>query len=157
MTNNWTPRGRAAERGQASVELVLILPLVVLMIVGLLVIGRVLYVHLAIITAANDCATSAAQATQFERMMGQGFVARENSLSTFQVSQSVTTGGIYSAVSAHNAFGNVACQVGYPQEVRWLGTFSGSIFVGRQFFTVQYTIHLPWQPYKSNWDEVQSP
>ena len=150
-------RDRQPERGQASVELVLVLPLIVLMLVGLLALGRLLYVHLAILTAANDCATSAAQATAFDRMMGQGFAARENSLATFRVSQSVTTGGIYSAVSPHNAFGNIACQVGYPQEVRWLGTFDGTIFVGPQFFTVEYTIHLPWQPYKSNWDGASSP
>src|SRR5687767_7069319 len=121
----------------------MVLPLVVVMIVGLLVLGRLLYVHLAILTAANDCATSAAQATHFDQMMSQGFGARQNSLATFQVSQSVTTGGIYSAVSAHNAFGNVACQVGYPLEVRWLGTFDGTIFAGQRFFSVEYTIHLP--------------
>jgi hypothetical protein len=122
VTKRLTCCERRLERGQASVELVMVLPLVVVMIVGLLVLGRLLYVHLAILTAANDCATSAAQATHFDQMMSQGFGARQNSLATFQVSQSVTTGGIYSA-----------------------------IFAGQRFFSVEYTIHLPWQPYKSDW------
>jgi Flp pilus assembly protein TadG len=150
-------RRRSAEQGQASIELVLVLPLLVLLILGALALGRLLYVHLAILTAANDCAISAAQAPEFDHMMGQGFTARENSLRTFQVSQSVATGAIYSAVTAHNSNGNIACQVGYPLELRWLGTFAGSIMVGPQFFSVEYTVNLPWQPYKSSWDEVAAP
>ncbi len=155
MTRKKSLSGRAAQRGQAAVELVLILPIIVVMIIGLLVLGRLFYVHLAVLTAANDCATSAAQAVAFDRMMQQGFTARENSLATFQVSQQVTTGEIYSAVSTHNTFGNVACQVGYPLEVRWLGTFGGSLFAGQQFFSIEYTINLPWQPYKSDWTAVE--
>ena len=143
------------ERGQASVELVLILPIIVLLILGTLALGRLLYVHLAILTAANDCATSAAQAPEFDHMMAQGFAARENSLRAFQVSQNVATGAIYSAVSVHNTNGNIACQVGYPLELRWLGTFAGSIMVGPRFFSLEYTINLPWQPYKSSWNEVE--
>ena len=54
MIRNTGLRGRTLERGQASVELVLVLPLIVLVIVGLLALGRLLYVHLAILTAAND-------------------------------------------------------------------------------------------------------
>lgn len=150
MTKPVALHARTAERGQARVELVVILPLVVLLIAGLLLHGQLLYVHLAILTAANDCATSAAQATGFDAIMRQGFAARENGLAAFQVSQRVTTGGIYSAMSSHNAFGNIACQVGYPLETRWLGTFDGTIFVSQRSSSVQYTIHLPWQPYKSN-------
>ena len=144
----------SANKGQASVEFILVMPLLVIILLALLTVGRLLYVHLALITAANDCATSAAQATEFDPMMSQGFAARQHSLASFQVSQSVSTGGIYSAVSAHNGFGNIACQVGYPLKAEWLGNWAGSILVGHQFFSVQYTINEPWQAYKSDWTGV---
>src|SRR5262245_6282914 len=64
---------RAADNEQASVEFILVMPLLVIILLALLTVGRLLYVHLALITAANDCATSAAQATEFDPMISQGF------------------------------------------------------------------------------------
>ncbi len=132
---------RGHERGQASVELVMVLPLLVLMILGLLVLGRMLYIHLALITATNDCATAAAQAVRSDQAYVQGNAARSQSLATFAVPQE-NPGGL--------AFSNDAtCQTGYTAEPEWF--FWGGGTWHPQVFTIYYEFSQPRQPYKSDW------
>ncbi|MCC7362053.1 MAG: pilus assembly protein [Anaerolineales bacterium] len=140
MTRIHRPR-RSHEQGQASVELVMILPLLVLMILGLLLIGRMLYIHLALITATNDCATAAAQAVRSDQAYRQGNAARSQSLATFAVPQE-NPGGL--------GFSNDAtCQTGYTATPMWF-FWGGGTWTPRTF-TIYYQFSQPLQPYKSDW------
>ncbi|MCC6192518.1 MAG: pilus assembly protein [Anaerolineales bacterium] len=136
---------RGHEQGQASVELVMVLPLLVLMILGMLVLGRMLYIHLALITATNDCATAAAQAVRSDQAYRQGNAARSQSLATFAVPQE-NPGGL--------AFSNDAtCQTGYTAEPEWF--FWGGGTWHPRVFTIYYEFSQPRQPYKSDWRLVE--
>jgi len=141
MTHTEALRGRDSERGQAAVELVAILPLFVLMILGLLFIGRALYIHLALITATNDCATAAAQAVRSDQAYRQGNAARSQSLSTFAVPQD-NPGGL----SVSN---DATCQTGYTPEATIF--FWGGGTWHPKLFTIYYQFSQPRQPYKSDW------
>ena len=132
MTAYSMPRRRNVEQGQASVELVLVLPLLL---------GRMLYIHLALITATNDCATAAAQAVRSDQAYQQGNAARSQSLATFAVPQD-NPGGL--------GFSNGAtCQTGYtgaPTMFFWGGgTWHPRIF------SIYYQFSQPRQLYKSDW------
>ncbi|MCC6190637.1 MAG: pilus assembly protein [Anaerolineales bacterium] len=143
--NTLQDRRRIGEKGQASVELVLILPLLVMMIVGMLVIGRLLYIHLALITATNDCATAAAQAVRSDQAYRQGNAARSQSLATFAVPQD-NPGGL--------GFSNDAtCQTGYSGSEQWF--FWGGGTWHPRVFTIYYQFSQPLQPYKSDWRGVE--
>lgn len=142
-------------RGQASLEFALVVPVLGLFVAAILLFGRLLYTHLAVITATNDCVTTAAQATDAAHAVAQGNAARERSLASYNVSQQVTTAGIV-------AFGNqssrgvttparYACQVGYPVNPNWAVTLPGQTFE-LKFFSLQYTFTYSGQPYKSNWE-----
>ena len=145
MKTNYIARRRRFEQGQASIELVLILPLLVLMILGLLLLGRTMYIHLALITATNDCATAAAQAVRADQAYQQGNAARSQSLATFAVPQDNPGGLGYS--------NDATCQTGYTAE-------PGPFFWGGgtwhpRIFTIYYQFSQPRQPYKSDWRLVK--
>jgi hypothetical protein len=148
---------RTRERGQAAVELALVLPLFMLFILAIVAFGRTIYTHLAVITAAGDCATLAAQSTNPYHAIAQGNIARERSLANFNVSQQVTTAGIvaYGGQSSHGVTtpDRYACQVGYPVEDNLSNLLPGQVFPV-QLFSLQYTFTFAGQPYKSNWEAV---
>ena len=142
------------ERGQAALELAVVLPLILLFLIGIVTFGRLIYTHLAVMTAANDCATVAAQATDPYDGVAQGTAAREQSLSAFSVSQQVTTAGLVAAASQSSRGvstpSNYTCQVGYPLRSQFATLFPGVALPAR-FFTLKYEFTLEAQPYKSNW------
>ena len=138
-------RRRIGEKGQAAAELVLILPLLVMMIVGMLVIGRLLYIHLALITATNDCATAAAQAVRADQAYRQGNEARSQSLATFAVPQDNPGGLGYS--------NDATCQTGYTVEA--LMFYDDENTWHPRVFTIYYQFSQPLQPYKSDWRGVE--
>ena len=141
MTHTAVFRGRRSERGQAAVELVAVLPLLVLMILALLFIGKVLYIHLALITATNDCATAAAQSVRSDQAYFQGNAARSQSLATFAVPQD-NPGGL----SFHP---DITCQTGYTAVPHIF--FGGGGTWHSKIFTIYYQFSQPRQPYKSDW------
>lgn len=142
------------ERGQAALELAVVLPLILMFIVGIVSFGRLVYTHLAVMTAADDCATVAAQATDPYDGVAQGTAARQQSLSSFSVSQQVTTAGLVASSyqSSHGVTtpSSYTCQVGYPLQVQLARLLPGVVFPSR-FFSLKYEFTLKAQPYKSNW------
>ncbi len=129
------------EHGQAGAELALVLPLIVVMIVGMLVLGRLFYTHLALITATNDCVTAAAQAVRADSAYAQGNAARAQSLSTYTVPQDNPGGLAFSS--------DATCQTGYT--LRDLFFFQGGGTWNPVVFTIHYEYSLPRQAYKSDW------
>ena len=141
MKRNYGASRPSIEKGQASVELAMILPILVLMVLGLIFLGRTLYIHLALITATNDCATAASQAVRYDQAYRQGNAARSQSLSTFAVPQDNPGGLGYSSTAT--------CQTGYTPEQLFF--FWGGGTWHPRIFTIYYQFSQPLQPYKSDW------
>lgn len=152
MRRKMNRKDKFGERGQAAVEMAVVLPVFIILLLGLIAFGRVVYTHLAVMTATNDCVTAAAQATNLSQAVNQGFAARETSLATYAVSQRVTVGG---QISYSGLERPVSCQVGYPIPEDYLGEYNGVIFLDPKLFTLEYTFQLPAQPYKSNWSVLR--
>ena len=136
------PKAQIAERGQAAAELALVLPIIMFIIVGILVLGRLFYIHLALITATNDCVTAASQAMRSDAAYAQGNLARQQSLATFSVPQR-NPGGLGYANDA-------TCQTGYTAGKSIF--FEGGGTWDPSIFTIYYQFSLPIQPYKSDWN-----
>jgi len=141
--------------GQAAVEFLLVLPLMIMIIVLIIYFGRLIYVHLAIMTTANDCVTAAAQVAYLGNTFDQGNNVRAQSLRLFNVSREVTVGEKlfdYKRDDGKWIYNRyyIACQVGYPVDSGWARVFK-TIF-DKEMFTIEYTFLLPLQPHKSKWN-----
>jgi uncharacterized protein (UPF0333 family) len=151
----WRARLRAGgcttqEAGQAYLEFLLILPLLLALIAGILYFGRVLYAKIAVDNAAYDCVRTAAEAMQQDGAQGryQGETVAINTLEGFYLNRR----GGSAAVAYPGSWGRgqeVACQVRYNVSlggvpfVEWLD-------VPRQLL-IQSTTHLRVEEYKSQW------
>lgn len=145
-------------RGVAATEMALTMPIFALLIAGLAAFGRLVYTQLAVMTAANDCASTAAQAVTSGQALAQGRLARQASLQGFHVSQQVATGGIVATQGDRHqeisAPGQFVCQVGYPLEGRSASIYFSWILPG-EALGVEYLVQLPSQDFKSNWDQAR--
>ena len=111
------------ERGQASAEMAVIMPIFVLILTGIMWFARVAYFHLALLTTANDCAVVASH--EPDRYSGTAKLVQ----GAYGIDANVTLqseAGTY--LMACSAFTNV-----------WPG------------LGVWYTVHMPLQPYASIW------
>lgn len=133
------PRRRAHERGQASAEMVIVLPIIVLFIAGIIYATRLAYTHLALITIANDCATTGSQVatTNSLEAADQGMVAARDSQATFNVETPLK-----SAATGMGAGASVDCGAAL---VVWGPPTN---------YNVEYHFRMPLQPYKSNWEDA---
>jgi hypothetical protein len=111
------------ERGQASAEMAVIMPVFVLILTGIMWFARLAYFHLALLTTANDCAAVASHEP-------------DRYYSTASVVQGAY--GIDSNVTLHHEAGAslMACSA-FTNVWPGLG--------------VWYTVHMPTQPYASIW------
>ena len=73
----------ATERGQAYVELVMVLPLFLMVIAALIFFGRVLYVKIALDMASYDACRAAVEALQPDAGISQGLIAGRETLRGF--------------------------------------------------------------------------
>ena len=132
MKNFTTYLRRRNEQGSASAEMVIVLPVLALIMVGLIGAARLAYDHLALITVANDCVTSAAQVADNTRAGEQGGAAAEASLSTFNVTRPLR--GIAAGTTTTTCSASLVV-MGPPTN-----------------YQISYTFRLPFNPYKSNWE-----
>jgi Flp pilus assembly protein TadG len=130
---------RAGERGQASVELVIILPIIVIFIAGIIAATRLAYTHLALITIANDCATNGSQvaSTNNDRAGDQGLTAAWDTQATFNIESPLKSAGTGMGPSA-----SVICSA------------SLVVWGPPTKYSVRYDFRMPLQPYKSNWEDA---
>ena len=144
------------ERGLAGTELALMMPTLALIIFGLIGFGVTIYTHLAVLTAAADCAFNGAQATNGGRMDDQGTAAQTNALASFSVPQEVLQGRVYrrgeSAGRGRSTMESATCQAGYPTRDWGVSILLGGVW-GSRAITIQYTLKAPAQPFKSNWQD----
>ena len=111
------------ERGQASAEMAVVMPIFVLILTGTIAFAKVAYFHLALLTTANDCAVVASH--EPDRYYSTANLVQGAYGIDATVAFQADAGTFLMACSA---FTNV-----------WPG-------VG-----VWYTVHMPIQPYHSIW------
>ncbi len=100
------------ERGQAYIELVLVLPLFLLVIAALILFGRVLYVKIALDMASYDACRAAVEAMDGGAGMGQGYTAGMNTLQGFYLDANAAS----LAIAPQGAWQRgtpVACRAGF--------------------------------------------
>lgn len=86
------------EKGQAAVELLLILPVLFVLVVVVVAFGRVLYVRVALDSATQNCAREAVESLRHHRGMAQAAYAGRNTLEGFYLDASDAEFGIYYTV-----------------------------------------------------------
>jgi Flp pilus assembly protein TadG len=130
---------RADERGQASVEMVIILPIIVIFIAGIIAATRLAYTHLALITIANDCATNGSQVSSTHNVLAgdQGLAAAQEAQSTFNIESPVKSAATGMGAGASMICGASLVVWGPPTD-----------------YSVRYDFRMPLQPYKSNWKDT---
>ncbi len=127
-------RSRKGERGQAFIELVLVLPLFLLVIAALILFGRVLYVKIALDMASYDACRAAVEAMDGRAGMSQGHTAGINTLQGFYLnanaaSVSIAPQGVWQRGTP------VACRAGfklYVGDIPLLATFVSGKSIGLQ-------------------------
>lgn len=87
-----------SERGQASVELVLILPVLFFMVLAVVFFGRIIYARIALDSATYDCARSAVESLRYHRAIEQASYVGWNTLSGFYLDASDVEFGISHAI-----------------------------------------------------------
>jgi len=75
------------DRGQAVLEMAVVIPLLALLLAAVFAFGPLIYVKLAVQQAAYDCALSAAQSLDAATGRFQGAAAAEESLAAFNLQQ----------------------------------------------------------------------
>lgn len=75
--------GGDSERGQAYIELVMVLPLFLMVIAALILFGRILYVKIALDMASYDACRAAVEALQPGEGIAQGTTAGRQTLAGF--------------------------------------------------------------------------
>ena len=111
------------ERGQASAEMAVVMPIFILILTGIISFARLAYYHVALLTTANDCAVVASH--EPDRYYSTANVVQ----GAYGIDANVTLqseAGTY--LMACSAYTNV-----------WPG------------LGVWYTVHMPIQPYSSIW------
>lgn len=135
---------RASESGQAAVETALVILVLLALLGGVMAIGPLIYTHLAVLTAANDCATAAAQTLDPGQGHFQGVSAAQETLASFRVRQgaaAITVSGVWTRGSP------VTCRIGYEVDLSGI-PMAASFNLPTD---IEYTVSLPAQAYKSTW------
>lgn len=122
----------SGERGQASAELVVVMPIFIIIIWGLIVFVQQAYSRLALITMTNDCVVTAAQRS-VHALTDSG--SAHAALAAAKLDEAAF--GV-SAVKGLAMGGVSICSTSYAPD-------------GPGGFEVQYSFKLPMQPYKSDW------
>jgi Flp pilus assembly protein TadG len=139
------------ERGQASVELLLVIPVLFFMVVAVVFFGRILYVRIALDSATYDCARSAVESLRYHRGIEQASYAGWNTLSgfyldasdaEFRVSYTVGYGRWYRGTE-------VTCHAQFNVRVDDL-PFVGALYPGRAI-PLHSTTTLQVERYASYW------
>jgi len=142
----WIPVG---EGGQAYIEFLIILPILLVFIAAILYFGRVLYAAIAADVASYDCVRTAAEALRQENGVEQGITAAYNTMRGFWLDGS----GVRVQVWAPGGWerGNeVRCRVTYGISLR--GVPLVQLLGFPHTFPVRSTARLRIEEYKSRWE-----
>ena len=137
------------KRGQGAIEIVLVIPLIILIFAVLVVFGRLVYIQIALDSAARDGARMAVETLSEGRGPEQGYRAASWALSGFNLKPEKAT---YS-LSTHRAWGRgteVEMRVSYSPSMQdvmgvgWVFDYTNRTLTGRAIMRVE--------EWKSRWD-----
>ena len=131
-----------SERGQAAIEMAIVLPFLAIVLIGVLMLGPWLIAQMAITIAANDCATAASQTLSAEQGRFQGISAANSTLAAYRLRNTadIVIAGTWERGSP------VICTIGY--------TVAGVDGLARVISLdprIVYSVALPAQAFKSVW------
>ena len=141
-----------SERGQASVELLLVIPVLFFLIIAVVFFGRILYTRIALDSATYDCARSAVESLRRERGTEQGAYAGWNTLEGFYLDASDAEFGIQHTIGYGRWYRgtDVTCYARYNVRVGDL-PFAGLLYPG-QAVPLYSQIRLQVERYASFWE-----
>ncbi len=132
------------EKGDAVLEMAVVLPLMLLIVAFILLIGPYPRVIIATDQASYDCAMSAAQSLSFSQGYSQGVTTAMNSFEAFDLPSDNATIQVF---GNWGRGGQVGCTISYEMP---LGLFPMAQVVNVPS-TISHTTVLPVQYYKSDW------
>lgn len=137
-------RSEEKERGQAVLEMAVVIPLLALLLAAAFAFGPLIYVKLAVQQAAFDCALSASQSLDAATGRFQGTAAAQESINAFnlQAGRAVTR-----VSGSWDRSGRVTCEVSY-RIAAGAFPFHGLIPLPD---SVSHAVSLPPQANKSEW------
>jgi len=139
--------GQAPEwgcRGQAAAEFAITILVLVLIMSGIFIAGALTYVHVGVLTAAEDCAYAAAQSLDPGQSRFQGISAAQETLGSLNLHASSAT---ITVASDWRRGAPITCTVGYRVDVAAIPFSENFGATGN----VQYSVALPAQAFKSVW------
>ena len=131
-------------RGQAVLEMAVVIPLLALLLAAAIAFGPMIYVRLAVQQAAYDCALSAAQSLDGSRGSYQGAEAARQSFTMFSLQPGRADIHVYGDWERGGA---VICDVSYHIAAGAF-PFHGLVPIPD---TLSHSIELPAQANKSEW------
>ena len=134
----------AYERGQSGVEMAILLSVLLLIVGGIMTIGPVVYINIAVMNAANDCAFAAAQTLDITQSRFQGINAAQETLSGFHINAGNAAIGVYGG-GLRGA--PVTCSVSYM--IDFTGIPMHRLFQADP--NAHFEVTLPAQNFKSVW------
>lgn len=132
------------QRGQAILELAIVLPILALILGGVIGLGPLIYMHIATQQAAYDCAIAAAQSLDSVQGYTQGLFAAEASFGAFNLNAG--RAGI-SVRGDWERNGMVACEIIYDVPTEAFPFHA----VLSPPAAVQYSVAVPPHAFKSVW------
>ena len=137
------------ERGQALYETALVLFLFLVMMIGIVMFGPLVYTRLAVDAASYDCVTSAVEAVSSESQgYYQGRVAASQTLQGFRLDPSHTTVHIWTD-GTWGRGARMVCQVSY--DLRLSGLPGVTLFFPGSDAVIDSQTALAVETFKSQW------
>jgi len=137
------------ERGQALYEAALVLFLFLVMMIGIVMFGPLVYTRLAVDAASYDCVTAAVEAVSNESQgYYQGRVAVSQTLQGFRLDPARTTVHIWTN-GAWGRGAQMVCQVSYDLRLSGLPAV-GTLFPGSDA-VIEGQTALAVETFKSQW------
>jgi Flp pilus assembly protein TadG len=132
------------ERGSATLEMAVVVPLAALLLSAVLLLGPYVHIGIAVRQAAYDCAAAAAQSLDAGQGYTQGLAAAQASFGAFRLSAANVS---FALEGRWERGGMVSCTSDYTVPV---GAFPMRRVIDLPE-TVSATVALPVQAFKSEW------
>ncbi len=142
-------RPSSFQAGQAYLEFLILIPLLLVFVAGILYFGRVLYASIAVDMASYDCARTAAEALREGQGIQQGSTAAYNTLRGFYLNPDGAQVQVW-APGGWERGEQIRCRVTYGISLR--GVPFVHLLGVPDVFPARSTTYLRVEEYKSRWE-----
>lgn len=132
------------QKGQAVLEMVVVIPFLALLVAAALAFGPLIYIRLATQQAAYDCAIAASQSLDAARGIQQGLFAANESFGAFNLNNDRARVQVY---GSWERSGIITCSISYSVPTGAF-PFHGLITLPSQ---INHVVSVPPQSIKSQW------